>query len=207
MHISEGVLTPQVWIGGYVVAGGIAAAAIKKMNTDELPKISVITSVFFVASLIHIPMGPTSVHLILNGLVGVVLGFVSFVSIFVGLALQALLFQHGGITPLGANACMMGIPALCAYGIFNLRKKVSIKYPEAIFGALAGSIAIILSGLFLALLLALSGDEFIGVAKVAFLAHIPVMIIEGAVTGFAAAFLHKVKPEILEGKGLDASGY
>jgi cobalt/nickel transport system permease protein len=207
MHISEGVLTPQVWIGGYVVAGGIAAATIRKMNTDELPKISVITSVFFVASLIHIPMGPTSVHLILIGLVGVVLGLSSFVSIFVGLTLQALLFQHGGLTPLGANACMMGIPALCAYGIFSLRKKITVKYPEAIFGALAGATAILLSGICLGTLLALSGEEFFGVAKMAVLAHIPVMIIEGAITGFTAAFLHKVKPEILEGRGLDASGY
>jgi hypothetical protein len=33
------------------------------------------------------------------------------------------------------------------------------------------------------------------------------MFIEGAVTGFTAAFLHKVKPEILEGTALDASGY
>jgi cobalt/nickel transport system permease protein len=199
MHISEGVLAPQVWIGGYVVAGGIAAATIKKMHPDELPKISVITSVFFVASLIHIPLGPTSVHLILIGLVGVVLGWASFVSIILGLTLQALLFQHGGITPLGANACMMGIPALCAYGIFSLRKRVSIKYREAVFGAVAGAVAIILAGIFLALLLALSGEEFYGVAKMALAAHIPIMIIEGAVTGFTAAFLAKVKPEILEG--------
>jgi cobalt/nickel transport system permease protein len=207
MHISEGVLTPQVWIGGYVVAAGITAATIRKMHTDELPKISVITSVFFVASLIHIPLGPTSVHLILVGLVGVVLGFSSFVSIAVGLTLQALLFQHGGITPLGANACMMGIPALCAYAIFGLRKRVSIKHAEAIFGALAGATGIILSGICLAILLTLSGEAFYGVAKMALLAHLPVMIIEGAVTGFTAAFLHKVKPEILGDKALDASGY
>lgn len=207
MHISEGVLTPQVWAGGYVVAAGIAAIAIKKMHTDELPKVSVITSVFFVSSLIHIPLGPTSVHLILIGLVGIVLGLTSFLSIAVGLTLQALLFQHGGITPLGANACMMGIPALCAYGVFSLRKKVHIKHAEAIFGAIAGALAIMLSGVCLALLLALSGEAFYGVAKMAVLAHIPVMIIEGAITGFTAAFLHKVKPEILEGRALDASGY
>ncbi len=207
MHISEGVLTPQVWVGGYVVAAGLAAFSLKKMRTDELPKVSVITAIFFVASLIHVPLGPTSVHLLLLGLVGVVLGTSAFISIMVGLTLHALLFQHGGITPLGANACMMGIPALIAYGIFNLRKNFSMKYGEAIFGAIAGAVAIFLAGICLALLLALSGDEFVGVAKVAVLAHIPVMIIEGAVTGFAASFLTKVKPEILDGRALDASGY
>ncbi len=207
MHISEGVLPPQVWIGGFVVAGGILAATVRKMKTDELPKISVITAVFFVASLINVPLGPTSVHLLLIGLVGVVLGWTAFVSIFLGLTLQALLFQFGGVTALGANACMMGIPALCAYGIFSLRKRFKIKHREAVFGAIAGASGTLLAGIFLAGFLALSGDQFYGVAKLALLAHIPVMIIEGAVTGFAAAFLHKVKPEILEGNALDASRY
>lgn len=32
------------------------------------------TAAFFVASLIHVPIGPTSVHLLLNGLLGVVVG-------------------------------------------------------------------------------------------------------------------------------------
>ncbi len=202
MHISEGILTAPVWIGGYAVAGGIVAATLRKINQEEIPKISVITSVFFVASLIHIPLGPTSVHLIMIGLVGVVLGWAAFISIFLGLILQALLFQHGGITPLGANACMMGIPALCAYGVFSLHEKFSIKHSEAIFGAAAGALAIFLAGIFLAIFLALSGEEFYGVAVTALAAHIPVLIIEGVITGFTAAFLAKVKPEILPGKNL-----
>ncbi len=198
MHISEGVLATEVWVGGYVVAGLVTAAIIKKLDSEDLPKISVITSVFFVASLIHIPLGPTSIHLIVNGLVGMVLGPAAFLSIFVGLTLQALLFQHGGITPLGANAVMMGIPALCAYGVFNLRKKIPLKHAEFIFGAMAGLTGTVLSGVFLATLLALSGEAFYGVAKAALWAHVPIMIIEGLLTGFTAAFLHKVKPEILE---------
>jgi len=197
MHISDGVLSAPVWIGGYVITAGIAAASIKKMKTEDMPKVAVMTSAFFVASLIHIPIGPTSVHLILNGLVGMILGPVAFVSIMVGLILQALLFQHGGITTIGTNSVMMGLPALAAYGVFNLRQRFHFRSNEAIFGAVAGAAGVFLGTIILAMLLVTTGSEFIGVAKYAALAHLPVMIIEGIMTGFIASFLMKVKPEIL----------
>jgi len=127
-----------------------------------------------------------------------ILGPMAFVSILLGLTLQALLFQHGGITTIGSNAVMMGVPALLAYKIFNLRKVFTFKSNEAIFGFLAGALAIFFAVLILAALLVTTGSEFIGVAKYVALAHLPIMIIEGIVTGFIASFLMKVKPEILE---------
>lgn len=199
MHISDGVLSPQVMAGAYVVATGIAAATIKKTNPEELPKIAVMTSVFFVASLIHIPVPPTSIHLVLTGLAGVILGWAAFPSIFLGLLLQCLLFQHGGITSLGANACLMGIPSLMAYGIFNLRKNFSFKQSDVVFGAIAGSVAILFNGLFLGGFLLSTGESFSGIANYVILAHIPVMVIEGAVTAFTVTLLKKVKPELLDG--------
>ena len=47
--------------------------------------------------------------------------------------------------------------------------------------------------------MAISGENFFGVAKLAAAVHLPVMIIEGIITGFVVSFLQKVKPEILEG--------
>lgn len=165
-----------------------------------MPKMAVMTSAFFVASLIHVPLGPTSVHLILNGLVGIILGPLSFISILVGLTLQTFLFQHGGITTIGANSMMMGVPALLSYRIFNLHKRFHFRLSETIFAAVAGTAGVFLGTLILATLLVTTGTEFIGVAKYAALAHLPVMIIEGIITGFVVSFLMKVKPEILEGE-------
>jgi len=200
MHISDGVLSAPVWIGGYIVAAGIVAITTRKMNPQDMPKVAVLTSVFFVASLIHVPLGPTSVHLLLNGLVGMILGSMAFVSILVGLILQAILFQHGGITTIGVNAVMMGVPALLAYQIFNLRRRFRFRSNEVVFGALAGATGVFLGTIILAMLLVTTGDEFIGVAKYAALAHLPVIIIEAIITGFIASFLMKVKPEILGGR-------
>ena len=42
-----------------------------------------------------------------------------------------------------------------------------------------------------------SGKEFVGAITAIVLAHIPVMIIEGFVTGSVMIFLHKVRPELL----------
>jgi cobalt/nickel transport system permease protein len=198
MHISDGVLSAPVWIGGYVLTAGIVAVTMKKARVEQMPKVAVVTSSFFVASLIHIPIGPTSVHLILNGLVGMILGPLAYVSILLGLTLQALLFQHGGITTIGCNTVMMGVPALLGWKIFGLRKIIKFKSGEAIFGFLTGFLAVFFATLILATLLITTGTEFIGVAKYAALAHLPVMFIEGVVTGFVASFLMKVKPEILE---------
>jgi cobalt/nickel transport system permease protein len=200
MHISDGVLSIPVSIGGYALAVGISALSVRKMHLEDVPKISVVTAVFFVASLIHIPIGPTSVHLILNGLAGVILGFSAFVSIFLGLILQSLLLQHGGITAIGVNACMMGIPAFAAYGIFKARLLTRFRYREAAFGAMAGAVAVLLASILLALALITTGEEFLTVAKLAVLAHIPVMVVEGIIIGFCTAFLARVKPEILEGR-------
>lgn len=201
MHISDGVLPQAIWIGSYVVTAGISAVSLRKMDTDDVPKVAVVTASFFVASLFHIKFGPTSVHLILNGFAGVLLGQMAFVSILVGLALQAFLFGHGGITSLGANALMMGLPAIAAYQLFRLHSKFNFKIienSEFLFGFLAGFFGVFFGTIILALLLAVSGEQFFGVAKLAVIAHLPVMIIEGIVTGFVVSFLKKVKPEILE---------
>lgn len=198
MHISDGVLSAPVWVAGYAAAAGIIAASIKKIKVDNMPKVAVMTSAFFVASLIHVPLGPTSVHLILNGLVGIILGPAAFISIFVGLVLQFFLFQHGGITTIGINAIMMGTPAFLAYKLFNLQNIFNFRRDEFIFGALAGGSGAFLGTIILALVLVTTGSEFVGVAKYAALAHVPVIIIEAIITGFIVSYLFKVKPEILE---------
>jgi len=183
-----------------MVSAFIVAATTRKMNPKDIPKMAVMTSVFFVASLIHIPIGPTSVHLILNGLVGIILGPRAFVSILLGLTLQALLFQHGGITTIGANSVMMGVPALLAYRLFNLHQRFHFRANEAIFAGFAGASGVFLGTLILAILLVTTGSEFIGVAKYAALAQLPVMVIEAIMSGFIVSFLVKVRPEVL-GRG------
>ena len=198
MHISEGVLSAPVLITGAVLSAAGVAIGLKKMGYDKIPQVAVLSSAFFIASLIHVPIGPSAAHLVLNGLLGILLGWMAFPSILVALSLQALLFQFGGFTVLGVNTMIMGVPALVAYILFTpLVKRKSIPVISA--GAfLAGMTGIAFGAIIIALTLIKTGESFMNVAKVIIIAHIPVMIIEGIVTAFCVLFLKKVKPEILE---------
>jgi cobalt/nickel transport system permease protein len=198
MHISEGVLSAPVLVAGALLTVGGTALGLKKMDYERIPEVAVLSSAFFVASLIHVPIGPSSVHLVLNGLVGVLLGWMAFPSILVALALQALLFQFGGFTSLGANTFNMAAPAVLTYYLFNfpIRKANHLLSMLAGFGA--GVIGVGLGALLVAIALVTTGESFLNIARILVVAHLPVMLIEGIVTSFCVVFLKKVKPEILE---------
>jgi cobalt/nickel transport system permease protein len=197
MHISDGVLPISVTVGGYVASAALAAWSAHRTRSEEMPKLAVMTAAFFVASLVHIPFGPTSVHLLIPGLTGALLGPSAFLSVGLGLLLQSVLFQFGGLTALGANALMMGLPAL-ACGWFFQRFKGTTRLRQAVVGGVAGVGGTAFAAIILALLLVTGGEDFFGVAKIALLAHVPVIIIEGLVSAFTIAFLARVKPALLQ---------
>jgi cobalt/nickel transport system permease protein len=167
------------------------------MKGEDIPRVAVVTSFFFVASLIHYPLGPTSVHFALNGFAGVLLGPAVFPALFVGLLLQMALFGHGGVTTLGANTVMMGTGGWFAYHVFRLGQGVKFRGAEGAFGFIAGALGVIVGMLIVALLLLTTGREFVGTVVIAAEAHLPVMVIEGAVTAYVVMFLLRVKPGIL----------
>ncbi len=197
MHISEGVLSPPVLlIGGAVTTIG-TAVGLKKLDYDRIMTVSLLTATFFVASLIHVPLGPGNVHLLLGGLLGLILGWSCFPAILVALFLQALFFQYGGIIVLGANTTVMALPALlCCFLFRPWCLQGGKKRQIAAFAA--GFCAILFSALLMALAIALSDKGFVNVAKLVVMAHIPIMIIEGIITMFTVSFLGKVQPDFLQ---------
>ena len=138
MHISEGVLSPEVLaVGGAATLAG-AAWGLKKLQQEDLPKVALMSAAFFVASLIHVPLGPASLHLVLGGLVGLLLGWSAFPAILVALALQALLFSFGGLVVLGANTLIMALPALICHWLFSPLARSSHRVTALGGAALAG---------------------------------------------------------------------
>lgn len=197
VHISDGVLPPVMLAAGFLLTAILLYYSLKSTRAEEIPKISIITAALFVASLIHFPVGPTSVHLILNGLSGILLGRRAYAGVFVALTMQAVFFSHGGLTTLGVNAFNMGFPALLAWQIFKLRCNCSMPRKELLLGALAGGFAVLASVLLVSLELLATGEAFREISILVIAVHLPVMLIEAAVAGFAAGFLIKVKPEML----------
>lgn len=199
MHIADGIVSGPVIGAGFAGMALLAAATMRNVEMDEIPKLSVAAAVFFVASFIHIPLVVASIHLILNGLVGVILGKRAFVAIMLGVILQSF-FGFGGVTVIGVNAVMLGGGALLAYGVWQLRHYVSLPNKEVVFGALAGAFGIFFSGCVLALALVTTGEAFLVSAKLVIQYHLVLMVLEGAVTGACVGFLAKVKPDLLAGQ-------
>ncbi|MBM9603916.1 cobalt transporter CbiM [Desulfopila inferna] len=196
MHISEGILNAPVLIGCGVAAAACTAVGLKKLDIDRIMNVSLLTSTFFIASLIHVPLGPGSIHLVLNGLLGVILGWVSFPAIVTALLLQALFFQYGGFTVLGVNTIIMALPALLAFYIVRPWLKDNDK-KRSVAAFAAGFLAIFSSSILMALALITSDSGFFDTAVLILAAQLPLMIIEGFITMFAVLFLAKVQPDFL----------
>jgi cobalt/nickel transport system permease protein len=158
--------------------------------------VGILSASFFVASLIHVPIGPASIHLIMNGLVGLLLGWAAFPAILVALLLQGVFFQYGGITTLGVNTIIMALPAVTCYHLFapllNKGRKVTLVAAFA-----CGFCAVLFGAVIVGLALMFTEEGFLEVATLVVTAHIPVMIIEGLITAFTVVFLQKVQPSLL----------
>jgi cobalt/nickel transport system permease protein len=123
VHLADLPLSPLWLAGGFVLAGLLAVYGAWRIRDEEIPRVAVMASAFFVASLIHVKVPPTSVHLLLSGLVGVVLGPRAALAIPVGLFLQLVLLGQGGYSTLGVNCCIMVLPALLAWQMFSVLRR------------------------------------------------------------------------------------
>ncbi len=195
MHIAEGVLSPPVLAAGGALCAAGLWLGLRRLSDSRLVTVAMLSAAFFVASLVHVPVGPSSVHLLLNGLLGLVLGWAAFPAIFTGLLLQAMLFQFGGLAVLGCNTANMALPA----AVFGLALRPLLgrgKLVSAMAGFLAGFLAVFGAALLTALCLWSTDEGFLAAAKALCLAELPVSAVEGLISMLAAGFLLRTCPEL-----------
>lgn len=197
MHLADGILPMPTLAVGFAAAAAGIAFNLRSLKSDDMPRIAVMTAAFFVASWIHVGRGPISVHLLLHGLVGIVLGTQALLAIGLGLLLQAIQFAHGGVSTWGVNTCLMGYPAVLVGMLFCTLGKGRSPRTRTILAAVLAVLATALSALLAALALITGGESFRTVAGTLLIAHIPVLYVEAAVAASVVAFLQKVKPEVI----------
>ena len=190
MHISEGVLSPPVLAAGWAVAAGGLALGLKKTPVEKLPETALVSAVLFLASLVHVPLGPSSIHLTLLGLAGIMLGWSAVPALFIALFLQGLLFQFGGLLSLGVNTVAMGSAALAGSLVFRVMPE-KLKLPAAFAGGFA---AVIVGTLVVTAALSLSDGDLRATAALLFAANLPLAAVEGVISLFITAFLSKTLP-------------
>ena len=203
MHLSEAVLATsdagRIVLGaGIVLAAAATAVGLRKLDYERMPRVAVLSSAFFVVSLIHFPIGPIEFHLVLNGLIGLVLGWAAFPALLMALVLQAVLFGYGGILAVGINTVVMAVPAVVVYYLFHGAVQGRRNGLALAAGVAAGATGVLLGITLSAVSVAATGEQWREPALVAFLAHLAVVAVEGAITGSVVMFLRKVSPELLD---------
>lgn len=197
MHISDGVLSPAMIALTSLAGVGTLIFSLRGIKTEEIPKIALMTAVFFVGSTIHIPIGPTSVHLLLTGFIGLVVGRHAAVPVFIALLLQLFLLHFGGISSLGANVLIESLPAMLLGMLFQV-KLVRTGNMAFFNGFIAGFFSILGSVFLLGFVLIQSNMRFgmgpFSTITAVMVGHLPLMLIEGLITGFTIQFLVKVRP-------------
>ncbi len=196
MHIADGILALKETVAISTVSAGLFYIGLKKLDHEKVPLAAVCSAMFFIASFIHIPFGVTQVHLTLVGIIGIFLGFSSFVPIFIALILQALLLGYGGISSIGVNLFIMAMPALIVYYLYH--RELFQRLNDKIKFFLVGFLGVFFSTLFLTVILFLSKQEYEFAAVTIFTVNSIGMLVEGFVSMFLLLFLQKVYPQILK---------
>lgn len=198
-HIPDGVLSAPVLIGGAVVAAVGIAMALRRLDEAEIPKVGLLSAAFFVASLVSVPLGPTSVHLLLGGLMGLTLGMQIFPAVFVGLLLQAAFFGMGGLTTLGVDTVNMALPGYALATLAQPLLRRADAGGRTLIVALVAGAAVLLTGGGVALALVLSDSALRMGATVAVATYLPLALAEAVATVAIVGVVHKVRPDMLAG--------
>lgn len=195
MHIPDGILSPVV-LGATAVGAGIVLAksvTFSKQHMDQkmVPVMGVMASFIFAAQMINFPLlgAAASGHLIGGALAAMLFGFWPATLIMTTVvAIQALVFQDGGITALGVNILNM---AIIAPGVATLLYKVlqSLKLPIFSIALICGWGSVVTTAIAGAVELAVSGVVPFGLAfKALAFWHLFIGMGEGFITAFVLPF-------------------
>jgi cobalt/nickel transport system permease protein len=196
-HIPDGVLSIPVLVGGGVVTAASLCWSVRQLDENSLPKVAVVAALFFVASLINVAIGPTTVHLLLSGLMGLVIGWATVPAVFIALILQAVFFGFGGITTLGVNTMNIALPGvLWALALAPLMRRAGSPGSVAVLGGIVAALSVASTAVLVAASLALSDPAYLASARLVLVTYVPLIVGETLIVGFCCGFLARVSPDI-----------
>ena len=215
MHIPDGFLSAPVaaatWAGG---AASIAwALRAEKGDADPAPAptLGALAAFVFAGQLVNLPVMPgTSGHLVGGTLAAALVGpWRGLLVMAAVLAVQSLMFQDGGVTAFGANLLALGgAGAVCGFAVAALVARLVPGVRGLVAGPVIGAFAGTLCGAaFIALALAASGlYPARAVLPVMLSFHVPIALVEAALTGTVLATVVRWRPDIVRGLQSGRSG-
>lgn len=205
LHVPDGFLSPAVTVVAWLLAAGAvwlaARRAQERFQERLIPLAGIMAAFIFAAQMINFPIaGGTSGHLVGAALAAIVLGpWMGILVMTAVIALQALLFQDGGLVVMGANILIMGVvPALGGYGLYRAVVNGSRRLKLATAGA-AAWFSVMAAALLTALLLGFSGTFSLRIAVPAMLGvHALIGVGEALITVAALGFIMNSRPQLLQ---------
>jgi len=207
MHIPDGFLSLGTALAAWLLAIVALAYAVARTNRElgekQVPLMGVMAAFVFAAQMLNFPVaGGTSGHLIGGALVAILLGPWAGVLVMTAVvAVQALLFQDGGLLALGANILNMGVIAsLVGYYLYIAIQKLWSKRPRLnLASAFAAAwCSVFVTSVACAVQLGVSGTSPIQVALPAMATvHALIGLGEGAITVAALAFITATRPDLV----------
>jgi cobalt/nickel transport system permease protein len=208
MHIPDGFLAAGVtgitWAGAGI--GVTAALRAERADPNPMPAgiLGATAAFVFAAQMINVPVAPgMSGHLVGAALSAVLLGpWRAVIVMAVVLAVQALLFQDGGITALGANTLDMGVAAsLTAFAVASLSARWRSSLRARVVGGVLGAFAATLvSAVLTGLWLGLSGlYPVMPIVQLMLVTHVAIGLLEAGLTGAVLATVVRWRPDLLRG--------
>jgi cobalt/nickel transport system permease protein len=203
MHIPDGLLAPGVATSTWLVAGASIALALRAERDDPAPMpagvLGSVAAFLFAVQTINVPVAAgTSGHMVGAMLAAVLLGpWRAMLAMAAVLAVQALLFQDGGLTAFGANFIDMGLSGcLVGYAVARLAGRF-VRGPRGfaatVGGAALASVWLAASGLY----------PLRGILPVMLVSHVAIGLLEAALTGAIVVTLLAVRPDLAAGIGVE----
>jgi cobalt/nickel transport system permease protein len=208
MHIPDGFLSLGVAAATWTAGAGSLTWGLRAERAlpERAPAatLGALAAFVFAAQLVNVPLLPgTSGHLVGGMLAAAIVGpWRGLLVMAVVLALQALLFQDGGVTAFGANLLAMGgAGSIGGHAVASLVVRLRPGVRGLVAGSVAGAFVGMLAGAaFIAVSLALSGLYPIAVVLPLILSlHVPIALLESALTGAILATVVRWRPDIVRG--------
>ncbi|MEM8778830.1 MAG: cobalt transporter CbiM [Cyanobacteria bacterium P01_G01_bin.49] len=208
LHIPDGFLSFPVSLFCWIITIVLIAVSLKRVQKDyqerTVPLMGVCAAFIFAAQMINFPIpGGTSGHLVGGTLAGILLGpWAGTLVVTVVFIVQAVLFQDGGLTVLGANILNMGLlGTFCGYYLYKaIRFTLGRRSwnSMAIAAVVASWFSVVIAAIVTAIQLALSETVPFMVAMTAMVSwHILIGIGEAIITLIAVSFVWRSRPDLI----------
>ncbi len=206
MHIPDGFLSANIWVGAWFLSAGGLSLCIQKtkkvLKDKMIPLMGVVSAFVFAGQMLNFPVaGGTSGHLLGGVLAAVLLGpWAGAIVIACVLAIQSLIFQDGGLAALGANILNMSIVGtIGGYFLYWLIAKSIGGIRGIMLGvAIAAWASVVAAASVCAIELALSGTSPLDVALSAMaVVHALIGIGEAIISSLVIGFVLKARPDLI----------